>query len=239
MSDTLILILLGALSGFMSGVTGFGSGLVLMGTLVAIMPVQEATVIAAVLAVALAIINLWSVRHDIPWGEILPTMATGVPSVAVGVHLLRSLDDRWLRMGVVGIILAGVAVVLWSPRGRRYSDARLTYVAGALSGVFNGALGTGGPPLVLLTLLRGWEKERCKAYLSALFLALGIFRMVLLIASGVATTWALGRGGLLLVPVMSAWYLGRLVFQRASTRAFRYAGVTLLVAIAVNLVADC
>lgn len=235
MSDTLVLVLLGALSGFVSGVTGFGSGLILMGTLVAIMPVQQATVIAAVLAVVLAITNLWSVRRHIPWWEIGPTLLTGVPSVVAGVYLLRVLDDRILKLGVVVIILAGVATVFWSPHRRRQPGRWLTYATGVASGVFNGALGTGGPPLVLLTLLRGWEKQLCKAYMSALFLLMGIFRLTLLIGSGVATGRALGQGLLILVPVVSAWYLGKLVFQRVSTRAFRYAGVGLLVAIAVNL----
>lgn len=238
MSDTLLLILLGALSGLVSGITGFGSGLVLMGTLVAVMPVQQATVIAAVLAVVLAVTNLWSVREHIPWREILPTLVTGVPSVAVGIYLLTALDEAALKVGIVVIIVAGCAVVLWSPKGRVFTARWLTYAAGVVSGLFNGALGTGGPPLVLFTLLRGWDKERCKAYMSALFLLLGAFRLVLLTTSGVATREALGQGLLILVPVIGAWYLGKAIFQRMSTRWFRYAGVALLMAMAVNLLTE-
>jgi uncharacterized protein len=232
-----LLILLGALSGFVSGVTGFGSGLILMGTLVAVMPVAQATVIAAVLAIALAAVNLWSVRTHIPWGELLPTMASGVPCVALGVYLLGRLDDTILRFGVVGIILAGCAVVVWSPQ-RRYEARLLPLYTGAISGVFNGALGTGGPPLVLHALLRGWEKQASKAYMSALFLLLGMFRMTLLVTSGVATWQPVSSGLLMLMPVVGAWYLGKCVFQRVSTIAFRYAGLGLLLAMAANLISD-
>jgi len=235
MHDTVVLILLGALSGLVSGVTGFGSGLILMGTLVAIMPVQQATVIAAVLAVVLAAVNLHSVRRDIPWREVWPTLITGVPAVVLGVRLLTVLDEAILRGGVAFIILLGVASVLWSRGSRRFEQRWLAYAAGALSGVFNGALGTGGPPLVIYALLRGWEKEPCKAFYSTLFLLMGLFRLVLLVTQGVATAEALGQGVLILVPVVGAWVLGKWIFQRASTQVFRYAGVALLMAIAVNL----
>ncbi|NLD44841.1 MAG: sulfite exporter TauE/SafE family protein [Chloroflexi bacterium] len=235
MISSVQLILLGALSGFVSGLTGFGSGLILMGTLVTVMPVQQATVVGAVLAVVLAAVNLWSVRHDLPWPELWPTLLTGVPAVAVGVWLLRVLSDDVLKIGVVTIILAGVVTVLWTPKGRRFGARWLNLVAGAASGVFNGALGTGGPPLVLFALLRGWEKECCKAYYSALFLLMGAFRLVLLVSQGLASREALEQGVLILVPVVGAWYLGKQVFQRVSTQVFRYSGVALLLGIAANL----
>ena len=238
MTDTALLVVLGTLSGLVSGLTGFGSGLILMGTLVAIMPVQQATVVAAVLAIVLAAVNVHSVRRHIPWRELPPTLLTGVPAVAAGVWLLTVLDDRLLKLGVVAIILVGATTVLWAPRGRRYDAPWLSLVAGAASGVFNGALGTGGPPLVLFALLRGWDKECCKAYYSALFLLMGTFRLTLLVMQGVATRLALGQGVLILVPVVGAWFLGKWVFQRVSTRVFRYAGVALLVAIAVNLLIE-
>ncbi len=121
------------------------------------------------------------------------------------------------------------------PKGRRFGARWLNLVAGATSGVFNGALGTGGPPLVLFALLRGWEKECCKAYYSALFLLMGAFRLVLLVSQGLASREALEQGVLILVPVVGAWYLGKQVFQRVSTQVFRYSGVALLLGIAANL----
>ncbi len=238
MTSPATLALLGALSGFVSGLTGFGSGLILMGTLVAVMPVQQATVVAAVLAVVLASVNLYSVRQAIPWRELWPTLVTGVPAVALGVWLLTVLDERTLRIAVAVIILAGVVPALWKPVARRDGARWPNLIAGAVSGVFNGALGTGGPPLVIFALLRGWDKECCKAYYSALFLLMGAFRLVLLVTQGLATRAALSQGVLILVPVLAAWYAGKWLFQRVSTQVFRYAGVALLVAIALNLVVE-
>jgi hypothetical protein len=45
-------------------------------------------------------------------------------------------------------------------------------------------------------------------------------------------------GLLMLIPVVGAWYGGKCVFQRVSTRAFRYAGLGLLLAMAANLISD-
>jgi len=235
-SDLATLALVGALSGFVSGLTGFGSGLVLMGTLVTVMPVQQAAIVGAVVAVVLAAANLVSVRRYIPWEEIWPTLVTGVPAVAVGVWLLTVLDERPLTIGVAVIILLGVVSVLWKPRARRTGGRWPNLIAGAASGVFNGALGTGGPPLVIFALLVGWEKERCKAYYSVLFLIMGLFRLVLLLAQDLATRQLLSQGTFIVMPVLAAWYMGKWVFQRVSTQVFRYAGAALLAAVAVNLI---
>ncbi len=236
MGDGPLVWLLGAVSGFVSGVTGFGSGLVLMGTLVAVMPVEQATVITAVVAIVLAVVNTWSVREHIPWASIWPTLLAAAPAIALGVYLLNHLDEGALKAGLVLIILAGCGAVLWSPRKRTYSSPYLASVAGALSGLFNGALGTGGPPLVLFTLLRGWDKRACKAYLGTLFLLMNVLRMGMLVTSGIATQESLVRAAGIVVPVMAAWYGGKWVFQRVSTRGFRYAGVSILVLIAANLI---
>jgi len=235
-SDDLLVWLLGGASGFVSGVTGFGSGLVLMGSLVAVMSIEQATVISTVVAIVLAVLNVWSVRDRVPWGAIWPTLLVGAPAIGLGVWLLNHLDEGILKVGLVAIMVAGCGAVMWSPKGRRYSSSYLVPVAGALSGVFNGALGTGGPPLVLFTLLRGWDKRTCKAYLSALFLFMNALRLALLASSGVATRDSLVRGVGIVVPVVVAWYFGRRVFQRVSTQGFRYAGVGLLLLIAGNLV---
>jgi len=222
-------------AGLVCGVTGFGFGLVAMGILVTMMPVQDATVIVCVSSLLISLLNAWTVRQSIRWREIAPLLVTAIPAVGVGVYLLTSLDTHVLQMGVAIMILAGCAVTLWAPR-RALLDGPLpwAYVAGAVGGMFGGALGTGGPPVVLYSLLRGWDKSNTKGAIATFFVASNLWRLALLIATGVATGETLQAGALMLVPVMAASYLGTLIFARMSTPVFRYAVLAILVGLAIK-----
>jgi len=224
------------ISGVVCGITGFGFGLVAMGILVNVMPVAEATVIVSILTFLTTLLNLWTTRRDVSWREIWPIALTGLPAIALGVYLLARLNVAVLRIGVAVMILAGCAVALWSPKKALVTRAfPLGYIVGFMGGIFNGALGMGGPPIVFYTLLRGWDKSETKGLLSAYFALTNLWRIALLMTSGVGTANMLLRSLALAVPALAASFIGILIFRRMSTPAFRYATLALLVGLAVKL----
>jgi uncharacterized membrane protein YfcA len=207
-----------------------------MGALVLIMPVRDATVIVAILSLASAIMNLWSVWSHIPWRDAWPIVLPAVPFTILGVLLLRYLQTDILRAGVAVMILAGCAVTFWQPsRPLVKRPSPVAPLMGIVGGVFGGALNMGGPPVVLYTLLRGWEKTEAKCIMSTFFLVTGILRVGMHVATG-AATWPLVQTSLLLLaPALFATYLGVRIFRRISTRVFRYAAAVLLVALATKV----
>ena len=227
---------LGRTAGLVAGITGFGSGLVLMGVLVAIIPVADAAVIAAITSFVTSLLNLWTVRVSMPWRETWPMFAISIPAVAAGIYLLANLSPDALRVLVAVMILSGCAVTLWTPpQGLIGAGLGWSLAAGALGGLTGGATSTGGPPVVLYTLLRGWDKAVAKAVMSAFFVVMGFWRLALLIASGLATPNSLRLGVVLLAPTLIALYAGMWIFRRLSTQVFRYAAMALLGIMAANL----
>lgn len=236
MSDPLLMAAIAVAAGLVAGITGFGSGLVLMGVLVAIIPVADAAVIAAITAFVTSLLNLWTVRVSMPWRETWPMFAISIPAVAVGVYLLSSLSPDVLRVLVAVMILSGCAVTLWTPpQGLIGAGVGWSLAAGALGGLTGGATSTGGPPVVLYTLLRGWDKAVAKAVMSAFFVVMGFWRLALLITSGLATPESLRLGVALQAPTLIALYAGMWIFRRLSTQVFRYAAMALLGIMAANL----
>jgi uncharacterized membrane protein YfcA len=238
MPDAVTILAITLLSGLIQGVTGFGFGLFAMGALVLVMPVREATVIVAILSFSSAVINIWSVWSHIPWRDAWPIVLPAVPFTMLGVLLLRYLQTDMLKAGVAVMILAGCAVTFWQPaRPLVKRPFPVAPVMGIVGGVFGGALNMGGPPVVLYTLLRGWEKTEAKCIMSTFFLVTGILRIGMHVATG-AATWPLVQTALLLlVPALLATYLGVRIFRRISTRVFRYAAAVLLVALAIKVLA--
>jgi len=235
-ASIVLLVGVAAASGLVAGITGFGSGLVLMGVLVTIIPVADAAVIAAIIALVCSLLNLWTVRVSMPWRETWPMFAVSIPAVAAGVYLLANLSPDTLRILVGVMILSGCAVTLWTPpQGVIGAGLGWSLTTGVLGGLSGGATSTGGPPVVLYTLLRGWDKGVAKAVMSAFFVVMGFWRLALLIVSGLATPESLRLGALMLAPTLAALYAGMWIFGRLSTQVFRYAAMALLGIMAVNL----
>jgi len=236
MPDTLNIVLIILLSGLVQGITGFGFGLFAMGALVLIMPVRDATVIIALLSLGSAAMNLWSIWKDIPWHDAWPVILPAIPTTILGVLLLQSMPADILKAGIAVMILVGCAVTFWHPPRplvtRPFPAAHLT---GIIGGLFGGALNMGGPPIVLYTLLRGWEKTEAKCIMSTFFFVTGILRIAMHLVTGAATFPLIRTSLLLMVPALAATYAGVYVFRRLSTRVFRYAAAALLVGLAARV----
>jgi len=200
------------------------------------MPVNEAVVIASIAGFLGFAVNLWSVRRDLLWGEVWPLFLSSMPALLLGVYFLRSLDDRLLRVCLGVTVLAGCAVTLWATKGARIHRVKpWGYVAGLLGGLSGGTVGASGPPIVLYCLLRGWDKSVAKGVMSVFFMLIGIWRVVLLFATGVATGEVARKGVLLLVPALVGAYLGTHIFRRMSNQVFRYAALVVLVGLSARL----
>jgi uncharacterized membrane protein YfcA len=182
------------------GIAGFGFGLFAMGLLVLFLPLPDATVISAIVSSGTTLMNLWSVRHEIVWKEVWPILITAIPATLVGVFLLTNLPVDTLQVGIAISILLGCVVALVCPnRALIQRPTPWAQVFGLFGGIFSGALSMGGPPIVLYTLLRNWEKRLAKGVMASYFILSLILRLVVTTVTGVATAedWTLG---LLLVP---------------------------------------
>ena len=206
-----------------------------MGTLVAFMDIQVASSVTAIISLGLALANMISVWKHVPWNEVWRPAATALPMVWVGVFMLQNLNDSVLKGLLVFIILAGCAISLWSPDKQEIKSPLWAYATGIIAGLFGGCMNTAGPPVVLYTLLSGWDKKKSKGYMSFLFLVLVVMRIILLSTSGLMPTTVVSTGLLLLAPVFVAWYAGKTVFARLSDDRFRWIAVIILVGIAIRL----
>ncbi len=226
------------LGGLIQGTAGFGLGLFSMGVLVMFVSVGEAVVIVSIASLVSTMLNWWTVRDSLSWHEMWPIFATSLPTTALGIYALCNLDSGILEIGIAIMILAGCAVALWPSRTTRIRDAfPWAYIAGSIGGLFGGALNMGGPPIVLYTLLRGWEKSKAKSIMATYFLMIGTLRLVLLITAGVATEELLIQSIFIVPASLVASYVGTCIFDHMSTRVFRYAATVILVGLAIKIVA--
>jgi len=165
------------LAGLVTGISGFGFGLVSVATLAAVRSLPEAVVMVNLIALFLASYNLWTVRHELNWRDALPLILSSLPMAVIGVFLLQTLETQWLEWILAVTILVGCVAALWSPKAvLLHKPYPASILAGMLGGLLGGVLATGGPPIVLYCLLRGWDKSAMKAVVSGYFVVIAVWR---------------------------------------------------------------
>lgn len=156
------LILSGALAGgFVSGLTGFGTGIVALGIwLHTVEPVAAASLVVAC-SVTAQLQSFPTIWHAIDWRRLAPMLATGFVGVPIGVVLLARVDPALFRIGIGLLLVLFCAVtvtgrVRWAEgRGGRAADAMI----GFGGGVMGGLTGLSGPLPTMWATLQGWSKD--------------------------------------------------------------------------------
>ncbi|MBV9783668.1 MAG: sulfite exporter TauE/SafE family protein [Acidisphaera sp.] len=223
LTATLSVVLAGALAGgFVSGLAGFGTGLVALGIWLHVVTPTLAASLVVVCSVVAQIGTIPTIWHAIDRTRVLPFIVPGLLGVPIGTRLLTYVDPDAFRLGV-GIFLLGfsgfmlfgrlVPRVAW---GGRLADGAI----GLAGGILGGLAGLSGPLPTVWATLRGWSKDERRSVFQAFNLSILFAALVAHAVSGRLTA-EFGR----LMPValpgtLTGAWLGTLAYRKLSDRRF-------------------
>lgn len=215
-------------AGFVKGMTGFGSALVMM------------PVISGLFGPAGAVAVLQLVDGPASWTMVPRALkrcerkqvfllaggaAVGMP---LGIVILKVTDPDILRhaIAVTVLLMAAGLASGWRYRGR--PSAALSAGTGATAGLLGGATGIGGPPVVLFWLGSQSEGAAVRANLTVYFATGTLMGLTSLTIAGLITETAILRA-LTLAPVFALGLVGgSRAFGLLSETAFRRAALALV-----------
>lgn len=209
------------LSTFVRGLTGFGNALVAMPLLALVLRLEVATPLVALTAVIMATLMLGGNWRQVEVGSAWRLLLASVPGVFIGLWLLRTMDERPIRIGLALLILAYSAYDLGRPRLARLRSNRWAYLAGFLAGLVGGACNANGPPIVVYGTMRGWNPSQFRATLQGFFLPAGLFILAGHAAAGFWTPEVLRLLLYSLPAVGLGLFLGSLLAKRIHREHFR------------------
>jgi uncharacterized membrane protein YfcA len=224
--------------GFISGLAGFGTGLVALGIWLHVIPPAPATTLAAVCSVAAQVQTIPAIWHAIDRRRVWPMLAAGLVGVPVGTALLPMVDPDAFRLSVGVLLIAFSGFMLlgrWQPRvtwGGRAADGAVGFAGGFLGGLCS----LSGPLPTVWATLRGWSKDQRRGVFQSFNLTILAAVVIWHIASGLVT-WAFVRLVLTALPgtVAGAW-LGARAYRRLSDHHFQRVVLGLLAFSGVTLV---
>jgi uncharacterized membrane protein YfcA len=208
--------------GFVSGLAGFGTGVVVLGIWLYVLPPAMVATLAGICSVLSQAQTIPAIWHAIDRRRIWPMLVAGLLGVPIGTWLLTRINPAAFHVGM-GVLLLGFSIFMLAGRfqtrlvwGGRAADSAV----GFLGGILGGLAGLSGPLPTMWAALRGWGKDERRGVFQAFNLTILAAAIVSHGASGLLTQ-ELGRLVLVALPgtVAGSW-IGVRTYRRISDQAF-------------------
>ena len=158
-----------AAAGFVQGVAGFGSGIVVMAILPKLWGIDAAVPLSALFSLILNAGLTWHLRAHCQRSEIGGLLLGGAIGVPLGVTFLATVDAAIVTQ-VLGWVL--LLFALWRLAGAASPSETISRrwapFAGLLSGLTAGAYNVGAPALLVYANGRQWPRDPFRANLQTI-----------------------------------------------------------------------
>jgi uncharacterized membrane protein YfcA len=236
--DILAVVALGALcGGFVSGLAGFGTGLVALGFWLHVVNPVVAAALVIICSVVGQAQSLYTLRRAVAWHRFWPFLVGGLLGVPIGVAALRFVDPKSLKvfigtllMGYTGVTLAlrRVPTTSW---GGRVADGLIGFGGGALGGV----AGLSGPLPTIWCSVRGWKPDAQRGVYQMFNLTILAAALLTYFTQDILTGQVWELAIVCLPATIAGTYLGVRMYGRVNARQFRLLVLWLLLASGVVL----
>lgn len=171
------------------GLTGFGSGPIMVSALLLFLDMKLVAPTAAILAVltGFLLVTTFQTRKWIRYDILLILVPAYMVGIIVGTYGLVFLKSGLVKT-LFGIFITAYAlkILFWDKKEKKAKEVR-NYV-GVISGFFGGITGglfsSGGPPVVLYLIRKIEDKSALRATLVFLFLLMDSWRLALFAYAG-------------------------------------------------------
>lgn len=170
MTTSILIFLIVFTAIFTQSFIGFGLALVSMPLLSLVIGLREAATLVALFSITAEIILLAHYRAALNFRAVRRLIIASLPGIALGVWLLRGIDER-IILPLLGVIVTGYALyALIAPRLPRLESPLWADALGFIAGLFSGAYNTPGPPVILYASCRRWPPDEFKSNLQGFFI---------------------------------------------------------------------
>ena len=212
-ANSLIVFSVVLLATFTQSLNGFGSGLVTMAFLPAVLGIRAASPLVALFAGTLESILFLRYREHINPRAIWRLLVAAVIGIPLGILGARLIDER-IVLAILGLVLVAYPVYgLFTPHMPRVKEGKLTWGVGFLAGLLGGAYNISGPPVIIYANSRGWSPHEFKANLQIFFLLIDVITITSHALSGNITAFV-WQNYLLILPAIVVGMLAGFFLDR-------------------------
>lgn len=221
MGTYLLICLIAFFSGFIQGLSGFGSILLSLPLLAIFLNIKIVIPLTALFGLSMTIILLIQLWRHLEWKKIYPLLIGALPGIPVGVLFLKELDKGTIQW-ILGIILITYSIYgLFSKPAHRKIKEGYAYFFGFLGGCLGGALSASGPPVIIYTSSQSWRKDKIKSTLQGFFLFSGLVIVFFQVISGLTTMTVLRFYAVALPALILGTFVGSQLYGTIKDEDYR------------------
>jgi uncharacterized membrane protein YfcA len=225
------------LAALVRGFSGFGFSLLSITAIALILPAKEIVPSIFLLEVAASINMIPAIWRDIDWRSIRWLLLGYVIALPFGIYALARFPEPPMQLAMSIFVLATAVMMLRGFRLQKTPGGAATTVTGAASGLFNGAFGIGGPPVVLFYFSTPAAAAVSRASVIAFFLSTDVLGLAGHWYEGLITEQSFVQFLAWLPALLVGVWVGAHGFHRVNQATFRKAVLVLLMALAAMTLA--
>lgn len=211
---------------------GFGESLIAVPLLIFFMPIETAVPLGVLISIFIAAILLLQDRKQVQFNSAKWLIIFAILGVPIGLLVLIYADETLVKvvLGVLIVAYSTYSLISTNVFKLKSDNMFWLFVCGFFSGIFGGAYGLNGPPIVVYGDMRSWTPTHFRATLQAYFLPLSIIGLLGYWFHGILS-YEVFYYFLIAVPVMlPAIYIGNYLNGKLKAGAFlKYVHIVLMV----------
>jgi uncharacterized membrane protein YfcA len=221
---TIIILTISFFASLVRSTLGFGESLIAVPLFLLFLPLEVAVPLSVLLSIIIALVIVIQDHTKIHFHSAKWLVIYAIAGIPVGLFILIYGNETFVKIALGLLIIAYSFYSLFKkktdPTTQQQNNKLWLFVCGFLSGVFGGAYGLNGPPLVVYGNLRNWTAKYFRATLQAYFLPASIIGAIGYYAKGLITTEVNYYFLYSLTTVIPAVFLGRYLNSKLNDHSF-------------------
>ena len=234
--NEIVFIICAFAASVVSGIVGFGTGLILISIGSFFYDIKETIVLANIFFIGVTISRTALYWRNIDWKLLGLVFAAGLPMIFIGAHLFIPIDDRIIRIVLGSSILFYVANVHFGFTNNIRTNNPLIITGGGLWGFLGGFVGDGNVVKAALFNHIGIRKEAFVATMASTSLVGNFIKYVIYKKLNYASQDNLVVIILLLVLAFMGSLVGKSILKKMNSETFRKVVLIFLAIISVKLI---
>lgn len=218
----LLILIISFFASLVRSTLGFGEALIAVPFFLLFLPVDVAVPLAVMLSIVIALVVVIQDHKKIHFHSAKWLIFYAVLGLPLGILILTYANETFVKTGLGLLIILYSLYSLYFTKNKALEEDNKfwLFVCGFLSGVFGGAYGLNGPPLVVYGNLRQWSAKHFRATLQAYFLPVSLLSVVGYYTKGLITTEVNIYFLYSLITTIPAIFLGRYLNHKLKDGAF-------------------
>lgn len=220
---TILILIISFFASLVRSTLGFGESLIAVPLFSLFLPLEVAVPLSVLLSIIIALIIVIQDHKKIHFQSAKWLVIYAIIGIPIGLLILIYGNETFVK------ITLGLLIIVYSTYSLFYKKIKtetkenkktLLFICGFLSGVFGGAYGLNGPPLVVYGNLKNWTAKHFRATLQAYFLPASLIGAFGYYAKGLVTTEVNSYFLYSLTTAIPAIFLGRYLNHKLNGSSF-------------------